>query len=105
MYAAKVLFVFLLMCAQVDIVEGRRLPLDNALDDMRKRLQGETDFTTAISTDYFTEAPMITLLTSTAVIDLPASPYVTPATFPEDITLDTNFHSSIAREVLDLIAQ
>ena len=106
MYAAKILFVFLLMCAQVDIVESRRLPLDNALDDMRKRLQGETDFTTDISTtDYFTEAPIITLLTSTAVMDLPASPYVTPATFPEEITIDTNSHSSIARDVLNLIAQ
>ncbi len=107
MYAAKVLFVFLLMCAQVDIVEGRRLPLDNALEDMRKRLQGETDFTTDISTgyDYFTEAPMITILTSTAVIDLPASPYVTPATYPEENTFDANIHISIAREVLDLIAQ
>ncbi len=115
MYAMKAMFVFLLLCAQVDVVESRRLPLDIALDDMRNRLQDAatstelltTDFMTEISTgyEYYTEAPMITIITSTAVMDPPVSTIVTPATFPAEITSDFNSHSSLVRAVLNRIAQ
>ncbi len=95
MYAMKALFVFLMLCAHVDVVEGRRLPLDNALDDMRRRLQDaatstelittDNDFTTVygLGSDHYTENTMI-MITSTSVTDPWVGAIVTPTAFPAE---------------------
>ena len=114
MYALKAIFVLLILCAQVDVVEGRRLPLDNALNDMRKRLQGavtsteipDIDYTTiyGLGTEYYTDNPM-NMITSTSVTDPWVGAIVTPAAFPADSTSDFNSHSSLVRAVLNSIGQ
>ena len=114
MYALKAIFVLLILCAQVDVVEGRRLPLDNALNDMRKRLQGavtstaipDIDYTTiyGLGTEYYTDNPM-NMITSTSVTDPWVGAIVTPAAFPAESTSDFNSHSSLVRAVLNSIGQ
>ena len=114
MYALKAIFVLLIFCAQVDVVEGRRLPLDNALNDMRKRLQGavtstaipDIDYTTiyGLGTEYYTDNPM-NMITSTSVTDPWVGAIVTPAAFPAESTSDFNSHSSLVRAVLNSIGQ
>ena len=114
MYAAQFLFVILLVCAQVDVVEGRRLPLDNALDDMRKRLQETVvstevittamEYTTIYGMDAYTDNPM-NMLTSTSVTSPWVGTIVTPATFPDDSTSEFDSHSSFVRAVLNSIGR
>ena len=113
MYALKAMFFLLILCTHVDVVEGRRLALDVALDDMRKRLADAATSTEAVTTDfmtetdyeYYTESPMLTIITSTAVMDASVGAFVTPATFPAEITSDINSHSSLVRAVLNSISQ
>ncbi len=65
MYAMKVL----LFCTNVDVVDGRHLDLDIALDNMRKRLESATASTDPATTmENYTEAPYSTYVTSTTVV-------------------------------------
>ncbi len=115
MYALKAMSFLLILCAHVDVVEGRRLALDVALDDMRKRLQdaatstepSTNDYTTDYGLDYeyYTENPLLTLVTSTAVLDASVGTFVTPAMLPANTPMDINSHSSIVRAVLNRISQ
>ncbi len=117
MYALKALFFMLLLCNNVDVVEGRRLALDVALDDMRNQLQDAATLTELINTDndyttvyglefeHYTESPMVTIITSTSVMDALVGAIVTPAAFPAEITSDINSHSSLVRAVLNSISQ
>ena len=111
MYAMKAIFFLLLLCAHVDVVEGRRLALDVALDDMRKRLADAATSTETVTTEYeytteyYTDSPMITLVTSTAVLDATVGAFVTPAMLPADIPTNIHSHGSLVRAVLNRISR
>ena len=101
----KALFFLLIICSHVDVVEGRRLELDVALDNMRKRLEAAATSTELESIENFTENPMLTYVTSTAVSDASVGVFVTPAMLPAETSTDIHSHSSIVRAVLNRISR
>ena len=107
MYAMKVLFWVLLFFSNVDVVDGRHLDLDVALDKMRKRLESATASTDPVTIiDNHTEAPYITYVTSTtAVSDASVDLLITPPMLPASEPSTIHSHGSLVRAVLDRISR